>query len=623
MTDSRQDTEADLADQREPSLAPREDPDTLLSQVEGDLTTTEYGFQRARVFRRVAELLRAQGRAEEGQRAEWQSWLFDFMLVSRDERRSRGYGRFAPMIEMNGQAYPHASAFPPASLLAFKDELDRSINPIHRAFYADFIWDQREKYLGSTKDTAQAAKIAIDAYLMAARQYRQNGWNNQLADAIDRAAELAMSIRDIGRVDLCKGDCFGLAEELIGERQHPAVRWAIDALETLQRFKRHLVPEDHERIIAAAEAGATYYSDAGNYHIQRSFLALLPESHHALGMAVEASNALARHAETFTREADEAHSAIARLHIYGQALEAYQNLGDSEKADELKRRVSQAGVEATGEMKTVSAEVRIPTEVAEAWVRQLMTLGLQDALRVLSATDRFFPKVEQIRLQAADSRQKYPLQYLVSRRTLDSAGRIVQKALSDEEQVSASEADAYQFALAFTEWELGMAFDRLESEKGLTAEALMELLRSRPTFEPSTLDMVAVGVDRYFAGDYVSALHVLVPQLEDTLRDILATLDIARTSARQGLTFEKPLQEVLATLELRQGLGEDLATFFERFLIRQESENLRHRTAHGLLKLEHCTQQLARRVLYCFLQLGNLTLVVSDVTGDADEHEIG
>jgi hypothetical protein len=609
---------SDHSEEEANPATPIDDPEILLRQLEADTTTTELHSQRARVFKRVAELRRAQGRDMEGQRAEWQSWLFDFMLVSRDERRSRGYGRFAPMIEMNGQAYPHVAVFPAESLLAFKDELDRSTNPIHRAMYSDFIWDQREKYLSPRKDAVEVARAAVDAYLQAAQQYRRNKWDDQLADALDRAAELAMSLRDSGRISLCVQECFRLADELIAEQQHPAVRWAIDLLETLQRFKRHLSPEDHQRIVSLVGAGASFCGTVGGYHIQRSFLGLLPESERALGRNDEAEDAIRRRAETFVAEAEQELSAVVRLHIFGEAVEAYQQLGDSEKIDELKRSLSQAGLDAMSEMTTVSAEVRVPAEVADAWVNKLLELSLEDALKVLATTKHFVPKIKQVRHEAAEQRRKHPLQYLVSRHTLDSVGRIVEKALTDEEQIAASEADVYRFELVMQDWELGRAFDRLESDRGLTAVTLMQFLRSHSIFETSTLDVVAVGVERYFAADYVSALHVLVPQLEDTFRDILAKLRISRTSARQGITREKPLDVVLSTPELRRGLGEDLATYFEWFLMHQELDNLRHRTAHGLLKLEHCTHELVHRILYCYLQLANLEVVAQEEPENGD-----
>lgn len=593
----------------------QDDPDALVGQLEGDIDRTRLRLQRARVFRRVAELLRAQGRDIEGQRAEWQAWLFDFMLVPRDERRSRGYGRFAPMIEMNGRAYPHVDVFPPESLLAFKDELDRSTNPIHRAMYADFIWDQREKYPGQRRDTVEAARAAIDAYLEAARQYRQNKWDDQLGDALDRAAELAMSLRDTDRIGLCMQECFRLAEELIAEQQHPAVRWAIDVLETLQRFTRHLSSQDHEMIVSLAEAGAGFYAAEGDHHIQRSFMEVLAKSQRVLGRPDHVADTLTRRAETFVAEAEQATRSLAKMHFLGEALQAYQQLGDAGRTDQLKRQLSQAGLDAIAEMTTVSAEVRVPAEVAEAWVNKLLALSLEEALKVLAATKRFVPKVEQVRHEAALQRQRHPLQYLGSRHTLDSAGRIVQKAVSDEEQVAASEADVYRFDLVIRDWELGRAFDRLELERGLTAETFMLFLHSHPIFEPATLDVVAVGIERYFAGDYVSALHVLVPQLEDTLRDILARLGISRISVQEGITLEKRLDVVLTTAELRQVLGEDLATYLERFLVRRESDNLRNRTAHGLLKLEDCTRELVHRVLYCYLQLASLEIVAEEEPG--------
>lgn len=595
----------------QPEAVSQEDPDSLLQRVESDLTTAEFALQRARVFRRAAELLRAQGRAAEGQRAEWRAWLFDFMLVPRGDRRSRGRGRFAPMVEMGGRAYPQVTMFPSESLLAFKEELDRSQNPIHRARYADFIWDQRNRYPGPKGVPLEAAKIALDAYLQLARQYRDNQWDDQLADALDRAAELALSTRDAGRIAHCKEECFRLAEEMVALQRHPPVRWAIDVLETLQSFKRRLSAQDHEHIVSLAEAGASFYAAEGDYHIQRSFLALLPESHRALGGTDEAGKALARRAEAFVAEADQAPSALAKLHFLGEALDAYQQIGDSEKVDELKRRLAEAGLDATSEMKTVSVEFRIPTAVAEAWVNQLLAFDLDEALGVLAATRRFIPKLEQIRTHAARQREQFPLLHLVSRRTLDSAGRIVQKARSDDEHVAASEADLYKLALATGDWEMGLAFDRLESEKGLTAETFTRYLRSRPIFEPATLEVVAIGVERYFADDQVSALHVLVPQLEDTFRDILGKLGLSRTSAQQGLTREKPLDVVLATPELRADLGEDLCSFLEQFLLRPESENLRHRTAHGLLKVKHCSRETTRRVLLCYLQLANLTAVTA------------
>lgn len=509
--------------QEDGSGIPKE-PEAILSWLEHDVTTTKLMMGRATLFKRAAKLFQERDKTAAAERAELQGALFSFLLQSRRKRRPNGHGRFAPMIEMQGTSYPHVAAFTPESLTAFSEELGQSSNPIHRALYADFIWDQRDKYPGPGKEAYEASTTAIAAYLESANIYRHNKWDDQLVDAVDRASELALSIKDTGLIARCIQECFRFAEELITEQSHPAVRWAIDVLETAQNFDQHLSKSDQQRIVPLIQAGADFYAGDRNRHIQHSFLELLARALRALGKAEEAEQARAMSAETFVTEANEADSAIVKLHLLGEAIEAYQQLGNSQRVDELKRSLSEAGVASLSEMKRISVGVTIPREVADAWVNKVLSLDLNEALGFLAASRRFVPDAGEVRSDAANRRSQFPLQYLVSRSTLDAAGHIVQKAGSQDEHVVASEADVYKRIIAMGDWELGRAFDRLESEKGLTTETLMTFLRSGPLFDPATLDVVEVGVQRYFVGDYVSALHILVPQFEDTLRDILARL---------------------------------------------------------------------------------------------------
>lgn len=582
------------------------DPIIMLQQLEDDTTNVELLFQRAEVFKKAASLFRIDNKVPEAERAELKGALFSFMLLPRWRRKPNGYGRFAPMIEMGGKAYPHTLAFTPEMLVVIQEELHRTSNPIHQALYADFSWDQRGRYPGPTIDSYEAVKVGIDAYLKTAEIDFQNEWNDQLADALDRASELALSIRERPLITRCIAECFKLAEQLVNERQHPAVRWAIAVLETVQAFGHDLTNLDHERIITLAEAGAAYYEAIGNRFLQRPFLDRLAFALRALGRVQEAQFALERSAETRLIEAGQAGSAIVRLALLSDALEAYQKLGDSARIDEIKQLLSKAGAASLGEMVTVSVGVRIPNEIADAWVNMLLSRDLHTALSILSTGRRFVPDMDAVRSEAVVRRREYPMQYLVSRFTLDSAGRTVETSASETDQVTASEADVYNWMLATSDWELGRVFERLVTEKGLTPKTLMEFFRNAPLFQQATLDVVDVGVHRYFDGDYVSALHILVPQLEDTFRDILPRLGISRISVQQGITRERPLDIVLKTPELRAVLGEDLAVFFERYLVSPTSENLRHRVAHGLLKLGDITPQQAHRVLLCYLYLANV-----------------
>ncbi|HEY8744731.1 MAG TPA: DUF4209 domain-containing protein [Chloroflexota bacterium] len=127
-------------------------------------------------------------------------------------------------------------------------------------------------------------------------------------------------------------------------------------------------------------------------------------------------------------------------------------------------------------------------------------------------------------------------------------------------------------------------------------------------FDEATVEVVQVGIDRYFAEDYVSALHILVPQLEDAIRRILAILGVATTSFRDGVTQEKTLDSVLSTAELRQTLGEDLTTYLQYLLVGQRADNLRNKVAHGLVKKPGCSREVTQQILHCYVLLANFAV---------------
>ena len=73
---------------------------------------------------------------------------------------------------------------------------------------------------------------------------------------------------------------------------------------------------------------------------------------------------------------------------------------------------------------------------------------------------------------------------------------------------------------------------------------LTEHLSQSPFLEPDILDVVTTGIERYFGGDYVSAVHVLVPKLEKALRRTIGKLGVPqRPKRRKGLLAKNRWQK--------------------------------------------------------------------------------
>ena len=87
-----------------------------------------------------------------------------------------------------------------------------------RAACADFIWERRHNHL--------LARAAVDAYLDVAAIHSHLDLQRELADAIDRADELALQLNDTGRIEETKSATLAIAARLVLDESLPLLYYA-------------------------------------------------------------------------------------------------------------------------------------------------------------------------------------------------------------------------------------------------------------------------------------------------------------------------------------------------------------------------------------------------------------
>jgi hypothetical protein len=127
------------------------------------------------------------------------------------------------------------------------------------------LWERCRDY--------RAALSATDAYLDTAEIYLANGWYEPLADALDRAAELALCLNNRALIDRTKAAAFRIVNELVQDERHPVLVWTQRILGTLQGFGRGLTDSEWSDIVALIEASLAAYDHDGTG--KRCFLELL------------------------------------------------------------------------------------------------------------------------------------------------------------------------------------------------------------------------------------------------------------------------------------------------------------------------------------------------------------
>lgn len=96
--------------------------------------------------------------------------------------------------------------------------------------------------------------------------------------------------------------------------------------------------------------------------------------------------------------------------------------------------------------------------------------------------------------------------------------------------------------------------------------------------------LIAHGIERHFEKDYISSIHVLIPQVEAVLRYLLNRKGINTIKTKGDAIMDNELGGLLKDAATRNLLGEDLTTYLELRFTKQEGMNLRNNVSHGLLE---------------------------------------
>jgi len=141
----------------------------------------------------------------------------------------------------------------------------------------------------------------------------------------------------------------------------------------------------------------------------------------------------------------------------------------------------------------------------------------------------------------------------------------------------------------------------------LTTDALLDYFNNFRIIEEENLKIISVGLQKYFDRDYISSLHILVPQFESVFLKISEScgIDIVALDQKQGIaTRTKTLSEYyLDSEEFKKIWGEDFCRQIKFILFEQLGYKIRHKIAHGEITKEECNSQNTTLILYFYLVL--------------------
>lgn len=520
---------------------------------------------------------------------------------------------FEPMIQTSTGRSPIAEDFADSDIEVVRKLIPIAKDADFRARVADVVWVR-------AKDV-NAAEVGIEAYLGSAKTLEDPDMWPRFFPQVERAIRLAATIGKRRRP-------FGTVVKFIGDliRRHGATDSGLMTARAMELLLEH-GEGDAIDLAGLSKELATRAEKNKNWLFARTYWDLNARWNEREKRKAEAQEAHIRSAETFLSDAEAASSRdspsyFVAAHFLSQGLEALRRAGASrERLDEVHKKLLEYNKRSTGEMREYSSpEIDISEFVRKA-TELVKGKSLRDATLLL-ALSQPTTRVSELRSQVEKNAKDFPLAHLFSGVAVDEQGKVIAQKPSlltnDPEQLEAAiRAEMFHHAQMY--WQVRVqtfinpARTQIWNEHRPTPPDFRFLVLNNPFVPSGRENIFARGIHAGFSGDLLVAAHLLIPQIENSIRYVLGSNGIVTSKHDSRLIQqERDLNSLLRFPEVAEIFGDDIVFDLQGLFVERFGGNLRNRLAHSLL--DHSAFYSAHVVYAWWLILRLLAIPVAKTT---------
>jgi uncharacterized protein DUF4209 len=507
---------------------------------------------------------------------------------------------YRPYIVIDGKRSVIPDDLTESDISFFALIVDVADYPFLKARLADLVW------LRQQPRDVQFALAAIDAYRLVpldTETFLHGG-----RECWERALRLTLLLGDGA-----------------GERLNDMVKSILEAFKSASVDDRYLalwlsellddnrLGRSQARLIAEhLEALARGFDTAGDLHRTRDYLNAAANWFKTASEDAKSAEMTAAVAESWAREAvarissdDPSHMVAASF--YENAIQTYRTIPRSERAAhnvderiaELRNHLNAAGEKSLDELSTYQSP---GIDISEIIHNARQAVRGKDAVEALRAFANVYHEVDadDLRSKAIVNIQKHPLQHLFDATMYSRDGRVIAKRPSmnmvspstdgDETVIISEMLRTYSILVGIVvQGNILPAHDVLLQEHRFREGDFIAMASQSPIVPKDRAQLFGKALFSGYDQDYVAAIHLLTPQIENMVRVHLKISRITTTNLdKNGIENENGLSALMESPESDNVFGKNLAFEIRALFCDAMGPNLRNALAHGLLSADGC-----------------------------------
>ena len=510
---------------------------------------------------------------------------------------------FVAAADLQYSRTPLPADFSADELRVIKQLIETVQDPEMRSRLADILWVRQ--------GDPSVAGLAVDSYLSSALHLKDIV---QWADGFDRLKRSYDIAVFLGKETKAYRKTIDYLQKQLSEfgSDEPTPWWAkligllLDAGEG-----------NASRFASICGTSAQRCEAAGQWDTARLYWQVKARCETAAGQDKNREIALKRAADTYVRQADVVQSEAQpitdhALELMRSAMEALAKVpGNDQTVSELRKQVDAL------EQKRNEAPMKKPARMDPAgiaqWARdQVKGKELRAALVALANLAET-PKPAELEEQVDAKTGRMPFQYLISTVGMDQEGKAASHApaafTGDTREIrTAKEAELYQEASRNRQIAVLALLD--PARRQILAEHVVRLddwrafTTDNPFVPVDREEIFARGMDAGMNGDFLVAVSLLTPQIENAVRVVLKKAGVVTSKIdMRNVEQERVLGALLDMDEAERVFGRDLIFDLRGLLVEKFGSNLRNELAHGLLDVNDFKGPDAEYLWWCALRL--------------------
>jgi len=523
--------------------------------------------------------------------------------------------RFIPVVEwINGYKWPDVNSYTLEDFNYLKYRLETTKNVFLRCRYADFLLDYSNKIEIKAFSIAKILIVSIHSII---DDFAENNDDIGLVDLIARGVQVSLKMVNQEMLKTVTDKAFTFMDIFLKEKDYMSILEIAKIVKEVanSRLTEKICENQYKYCYDTLILAKQYYWDKKEYHLHRIFCKEIISWSNIVEIAIEEDRSfrleigMSFEKEAIYQQGRNEKSTLVQAHFYEKAMQFYSQNGLTEKIKEMKVKIRQSYEQSIKEMKLISIPMEVPKEKIDILIKPFLEINIMDALELISKSENLFPDLNAIQEQTKKQEKDFPLQFLLDKSILDDDKKVMQ-AVEDNDNFKMAYDSIYMVHLNIrnTLFLTGV-IDKLIRVKGLTADKFIQKVISWSLMPSQNISFIELGIRKFFEKDYISSLHILVPQFESCLRRMFSQAGFATTSIKRGMVqHEETFNEFLNRDDVKEVLGESLHKCIQMIMVEQTGLNLRNKIAHGLIKVENCNKESNILILFLYLQITKFKL---------------